>query len=376
MTKREAWHHFRENYVKQIGQKQLMAAEAYFQSHLEELADGFLNSFRAICRQVLVFQEKQLKGPLGYIHYSWLRTQLLEQDYRVLIETYDGNWYLDRRECVAEYDAAWLWRFWGDCVAELESKRQPYLDQITAADLELIARREVAKYGQYLVSLARYALNRAELEPEYGALVKEAECEVRVGEYQDLSEVVLKTDTRPKESREIKRWLARKTDLEYSYEVLRSLDLSRGDYEGLDLRYCDLRECDFSDCNLQNAFLLGTKFASSCLDRADLRGALLYEADFSHCSLKAANLSETEGPAGPLPGPEWQTPGFRGINFQAADLTGAVFGDAVLAGADFRDAVVTETDFNGAALQEALFTVAARQQVRLTKKQRAQVRWE
>jgi uncharacterized protein YjbI with pentapeptide repeats len=376
MNKSEALQHFQKNYVKPIGQKQLLAVETYFQDHLEELAAGFRDSFQAICRHAQAMQTRNSKGPIGYLHYSWLRTKLLGQDYRVLSEAYDGNWYLDRRECLLEYDTAWLWRFWAEFAAELEQKRRPYLDQITAADLELITRREVSKYGQYLVSLARYALNRVELGPEYQAIAKEPECEVRVGEYRDLSEIVRKTDTRSKDLQAIRRWLAEKAGLDYCYEVFSNLDLSQGDYEGLDLRYCDLRECDLSDSNLQNTTLLGTNLADSRLDRAQLQGALLYEADLHNCSLRNADFSESEGPAGPLPGPEWQAPGFRGVNFAAADLTDTVFRDVLLPGADFRGAILERTDFCGADLQGALFTAADRQQIRLTKKQSAQVRWE
>ncbi|HEY8463778.1 MAG TPA: pentapeptide repeat-containing protein [Bacillota bacterium] len=375
MTRTAALQHFQANYVKGISQAKLLAVEAYFRQHREELAVDFINSFQAICHQAQTMQRQQAKGKIAYVHYSWLRTRILEGDYRVLIQAYDNNWYLDRRECRAEYDAGWLWRFWQEFAAELEMKRRPYLNRITGADLERIILREAVNYSLYLVNLGRWALYRYETTNGYLEIEREAEFEVRLGEYRDLSEIIFKADHRAKDSREIRNWLAEKTPFEYCYEVLRGLNLEAGDYEGLDLRFCDLRECNLSRSNLQNTILLGVKMAGSRLDGANLQGALIYEADFSKSSLRTADFSEAEGPFGLMTGSEWQRPGFDRISFREADLTGAVFKDCQLQGADFRGARLEKVDFEGANLHEALFYSTDRQSVKLTRRQMAEICW-
>ena len=53
-----------------------------------------------------------------------------------------------------------------------------------------------------------------------------------------------KEDTRVKDAKEVKEWF-QKLRTQICINVFKNLDLSQGDYEGIDLRYCDLRGSDF-----------------------------------------------------------------------------------------------------------------------------------
>lgn len=375
MTRTEALQHFYENDVEESSNQTLLALDEFYHEHREELLPEFLESMGRICQKILLLQKKESKGKIGFIHYSMLRTAIAAQSYRYLMEAYDGSWYLDTSECLADYDASWAFTFLDQLGKELEQQRRVYLNRVIAADVKKIILQQAEKFNCYVVKLIRYGMNQAVLLQEFQEIAKETEFEVRVGEYFDLSEIVYKQDIREKNARTVKRLLETKLDDEYAYEVLQRLDLSNGRYDGVDLRYADLRGSNLSGAVLSESVLVGTRFAEGFLDNVDLSRAVIYEADFSGSKLRGALLRETEGAAG-LPKGNWRRPGFEGVNFSGADLEGADLTGANLRGADFRGANLSRVNFEGASLEGARFLKGEFKSIGLDEEQSALVVWE
>ncbi len=55
----------------------------------------------------------------------------------------------------------------------------------------------------------------------------------------------------------------------HTYESLENLDLSQGDYEGIDLRYAVVSGSDFSNSIMKDCILIGTKFNNSNLNNVE-----------------------------------------------------------------------------------------------------------
>lgn len=375
MTRTEALRHFNENEVAESCNQTLLALDKFYHEHREELVPDFLESMGRLCRKIKQIQEKKVKGKIGFIHYSMLRTAIIDQSYRYLTEAHDRSWYLDTVECMADYNADWAFGFLNSLAKELERKRRVYFNRIIASDIQKIVLRQAERFNCYVVKLIRHGMNQAELLPEFREIDKEPEFEVRVGEYFDLNEIVYKQDTREKNSQTVKRWLERKLDNEYAYEALQRLDLSNGRYEGIDLRYADLRGSRLSGADLSGSVLVGTRFDKGHLEKANLSNAIVYEANFSGCNLQGASLAEVEGASG-LPDGVWQRPGFDGVNFNGADLKGADLTGANLKGADFRGADLAGVNFNGARLAGARFLERESGNINLGEEQSRLVIWE
>ncbi|HYH02473.1 MAG TPA: pentapeptide repeat-containing protein [Bacillota bacterium] len=376
MNHAEVLRRFQDEVVQKRSLEQLRALESYFQSNREQLARDLGECYRKFCGQIYRMQRQAAKAAVAYIQFSLLRTAILEQHYFFLIEAYDRRWYLDRQECLAEYDVTWAFRFLNHLAVGLEEARKQYSGQITTADVEQIILAEAGKYLRYVVAVARMAIPEVAQSREYHELNREEQLEVRVGEYKDLSEVVYKEDRRVKAAQQVRKWLAAKLDHAYSYEVFRGLDLAGGDYRGVDLRYADLHQCSLAGSCLKDTVLAGVKLAGSNLEQADLSETILYEADLRRCNLKKACLHNVAGASGLIDlTEEWQGPGFQSVCFQEADLTGADLSGADLRGADFRGACLTGVNFEQTRLTGAVFDRSHQQLFGLIPEQVREISW-
>ncbi len=372
----EAWQQFVDEDVAKKSQEALFALEAYFQTEKETLVQDFVDAIRRICLNIKDMQAKGTKGKIGYITFSMLRTELLEGKNLYLIEASDSNWFFDRKECVAVYDATWAFQFLRKLEGELEQERLRYMNAIPIPYIGKIKLQEAVKFHKYVVSLARYAMPFAVTTSEFQDIEIEEELEIRVGEYMDASEVVYKKDARVKNSASIKAWLEETAKDEYAYEVFANLDLSCGKYKGIDLRFADMRQCNLQESNLSNSLLVGVKFAGSDLVKCNFSYSLIQEADFRWCNLQGARFQGAEGYRGLWNRSAWEMPGFLEVNFTGANLQGADFTDANLKGAIFVGANLENATFTGANLDQAVFSIEDADHIRLDDTQRKNVIWK
>lgn len=377
MDKAEALAHFEENYVQAKLIEKLLQTEEYFRSHQDELADEFLRSVGAIGMKINLMQSKGEIGKVGYINYGMLRSSILDRSPIYRINVYNKEWYFDReqKECQGEYDGNSVFRFLDELETELDEPRKRYFGAISPVDLELVKLREAAKFNQFIIHLAGYALNKGDSIEELSNIAKEEEFEVRVGEYYDLSEVVYKEDTRGKGSEAVKEWLEDKHEDQYVAAVLKNLDLSGGDYGGIDLRRVDFSGSRLRQCGLQECLLIKAGFRKCLLNDTDFSGAMIHDADFSGANLKGAAFFGAEGSRGIREALISGIYSLSGVNFAGANLTETDFRYANLPGADFRNANFQNTDFQGANLKNARFSESDLEQVDFTEEQRESVVW-
>jgi hypothetical protein len=378
MKRAEAWEHFVTNYAQPAARKKIMALEEYFGQHQEELIAEFLESFREICLKIKAMQSVGAKGKIACITYSMLRTAILDRRPVYLVEAFNKEWFLDPVECQTRYPAGWAFQFLDQLGPELaEQLKSLYLHQIDRTKPERYLLQESEKYHQYVIRLARYAVDQVAQLPEFQAIEKEAEFAIRVGEYLDESEVVYKEIPRITDPVAIKaRFEADDKRLAYTYKVFTDLNLPRGDYWGIKLDYADLRGSNLSESQMQYSNLTGAKFERGSLAESDLTGAWIYEANFGECNLRGANLTEVCGAAVVLEVVGWWCPGFQPVNFRGAKLEGANFKDARLHGANFSGANLRNANFEGADLENAVFAKADSEHLNLDEVQRRGIIWE
>jgi hypothetical protein len=161
MKRAEAWEHFVTSYAQPGNNQKLLALEYYFQRNLDELIAELLESLRKICLKIRAMQLANEKGKIACITYSMLRTTLLDQQPVYLVEAFDKEWFLDPAECQVKYQAGWAFEFLNQLEAELAEKlKSSYLYQIDRTKLERYKLQEAEKYHQYVIHLARYAVDR------------------------------------------------------------------------------------------------------------------------------------------------------------------------------------------------------------------------
>jgi hypothetical protein len=375
MNRKEAWAHFSENYAQANSLEKILQFEDEYWLRRDEFVPEFLESFRQICLKISPMQLNKEKAKISRITYSILRTGIVERQPAYLVEASDKDWFLDFVACHAKYHPAWAFRNLYQLEMELAPKAKLYLDQIKPSQLERHLLQEAGKYHRYVVSFIRYAMPQAIKLPEFQAIQKEPQFTVRVGEYLDISEIVYREDHRVKDSAAAKTWMQSYDGLAYAYEVFANLDLSGGDYWGINLKYADLRGSNLAQSQMQFCTLTGAKLNQGSLAGSDLSESLIFEADFGECDLRGADFTKTQGAAGISDRANWVQPGFEAVNFRGANLEGANFQNADLRGAIFSEAHLLNVNFAGASLTNAVFPKEASEYLNLTEEQRRQIIW-
>lgn len=366
MDRVEALELFINEHVKKLSLEKILKLEEYYQNNKENLKKDFLKTFIDICKKT------QNKEEIGYITYSMLRTNLIEDNNTYLVEISDETWFLDGKKYISEYNVNFAFKFLNELEKELKELRKPYT-KIKDFDIEKLILQEASKYNEYIISLARYSLKDIENVEDFSNLKLNKEFEVRVGEFRDITETVFKKDIRKKDSILIKEFFEEKDpDDTYSYEIYKNLNLRNGDYSDNDFRYSDFRKSDLSKSNMKNCILTGVDFRECKLEKVDFRDSYIYEANFENADLKGSNFSRSTGYKGLLQGflkEKWTMPGFEKVNFKNSNLENVKFKNADLKGVVFKGANLKGTSFQGADLREAIFSKDDKNIISLSEKQ-------
>ncbi|CAH1202470.1 hypothetical protein PAECIP111893_01797 [Paenibacillus plantiphilus] len=373
MVKEESLLHFAEHVVKPTRIDALLKLEAYYRSNRDELKGAFLNIFSNWCRTLQHSQQRGMKGPIGHITFSMLRTEIAEGRGIYLAEATDASWFLDRHPLRTMYDASWAYRFLEEMIVEVERSSRSYMGLINRVELERVKLQEAVYFHQYVTVLIRHAMSEASEIAEFAGLDKEEQLEVRVGEYLDHSEAVYKEDRRTHDSAAVRAWLSEKKEYEHAYSVYQGLDLSNGDYAGVDYQYALFRDTNAANSRFAASMLLGTRWEGCQLSNVDFTLSMIHGAEFSDCNLSGAVFRAAQGAAG-LPNPtSWEMPGFEAVRFIRSDLTGADFTGANLRGAMFTGASIENAVFTDAVLQGVDFSGVDLSGVQFTDSQLASI---
>lgn len=304
MKRFEAIEHFSDNYVLKIREKKLKELNSFYESNKDILAQGMLDAFKSICKKAERLQQEGIKDNIAHISFSLLRIRILEKRHNYLLDAYSDLYYLDKTDCTLEYDAAWVYKYLDEFMEELEQSRKLYMNKVLKPDIERIMFKEISYYNDYVVNLARLVIPEAVKLDEYIGLKKEEVVDISVGEYKASRSLVYKEDRRVKNSGDIKSWLEGKYEYGYRNEILKDLDLSAGDYEGVDLAYSDFTASNLTGSSFKNALLSravlcntnleGVNFENADLTCCDLRGAILKNVNFNKANLKGAMVTGSD----------------------------------------------------------------------------------
>lgn len=342
MRREEALEHFIENYVKVKSVEKQKKLDDYYEKNKDELSLNFIESFKQLCLKIKEIQAISRKGKIAYIVCSMLRTNIIFGVNKYLLEAFNKLMYFEKNECKVEYDVDWAFRFLDEFEEELLQNSKLYINKITKADIERLKLKEAVLYNERIERLVRYAMPKVAMTQEFKDIQKEDILEVSVGEYRSLRKLVYKESIRSKDSKEIKYWLEQKYEFEYTYEVLRELELSDGDYGGIDISYGDFGKSNISRSNMKKNILIGTKFCESLLEEVDFTESVATEAVFDSADLKRASFKGAK---------------VEGASFKNANLEGVCFEGTDLSYSDMTGANMVNANFKGALLKGTIFDI-------------------
>ncbi len=178
---------FKEKYVKNRYKEELKSILENYNEHKDNIKEELTSKFDSVCKEAILFQEKDLKGEIKYIYFSMLRTRLLEDKGEWRIDLYDEKWFLDKEECSINIDLNFIYEPLFEHMKELSEKKREYLRTIKEKDIEDIKLKEANKYNNVALNIIRGILNSFLECASYREMKKKEDIVIMAGEYMDAA---------------------------------------------------------------------------------------------------------------------------------------------------------------------------------------------
>lgn len=363
MNKEQALQHLYNHVFQSALEERISALEHFYIQNNKRLVEQFIESFRDICLCIQSLQKRGLKDPIGFIHYSMLRTSVLNGTHTYLVEAYSDRWYGDQIECDSRYNAGWAFQDIPSLFQLLEERRKVYMGAIHSADIEYMVLKELPYFCQFVTAIARKAMPDAVQLQEFKEIEKASRLFVRVGEFKDMSEEVILIDQVEKDANLVRLRLMSNQNTTCACENFTGLRLSHINVKEKDLCYADFSGSDLTASVFQACALVGTRWIRCILRHADFSHSLVCDADFRNCDLRESSFykaSDTGAGEG-----LYRHPGLLGVDFTNANLEGANFAHSAMYGANF----------HGANLNHAIFLESDRGRFGLSEEQISSICW-
>ncbi len=354
MKREEALQHFMDECVSVHVSRLQEKVDRQFRQEKEKLLQPIIDALEQLFANIRDQQEQEKLAPVGFIHFSLLRTSLLENKCTYLLEAYGETWYYDWVECTAQYEAEWLSEAIIDLQKTLEKERKPYLS-IQAADIRGIIQQTVTLFHQYIIQLVRYLFRyQQECVPEID--FQRTVClRFRVGEYKGFSEDVAVIDERERVEKNLLAWLEKEeTDKSYTFENFSNLQLQQKHFNQIDFSYANFNGSDLEGASLKRSVCMGTSFVDCRLVHVDFSYAVIQDADFRNANLAGADFTHAQGKTLMLSDDEVAC--YLGTDFSNANLENARFEFAQIAGANFTGANLKGATFFKRDQEKCLFS--------------------
>lgn len=265
--------------------------DEYVKSNFDKLVEDFLESFCSYCDKIYKMQQQGKKGAVCYIHFSVLRTNILLRKHEIRLDAYDENWYMDLEECSGSYAAGEIYSYldeYGELLEELR-RESPGMVSLAKAQERIFSESRI--YLFYVAELIRAGMKKA-VQTEAYQRIRRGDCfVVCIGGFLDKFDILYKEDHRVKDSREVRRYLESEKRTVYSYEICENLDLSKGNYEGLEFQYSSFAGCDFTGGSWNKSRLLFCNFQNTILKDAKMEGMKIFDTDFSGAKLENVSFA-------------------------------------------------------------------------------------
>lgn len=349
---------FRNEY-NEIKNQSLLAVNAYYFSHMEELTASFGESLKAACERVMEMQEQGYPD-VEYMEITLLRTRLMEHQYRVPILVYGTEWYADLGQAqVGEMDAGGIFSFYETMIQAAASLVKKYRTKLPERMLETCMCSAAELFWNYV----EMACRRAVMGFTPNGMGITEEFRIRACEYMGYGSVCRRYT--PEMTRnQMKKWFDKKEEEEYRFRDYRGHDFSGWDFSGLNLTGCDFSGCTLDGCSFEHADLTGAWFCGSSMKEVNAADAWLPGAKFDGANLQEA-VFEGAYSSCKINDQLWLRP----------DNEWASFTGCCLKSADFSFSAIECADFTGADLEGAIFNDAHRDYYQMDERQRERAKF-
>ncbi|MDE7271757.1 MAG: pentapeptide repeat-containing protein [Lachnospiraceae bacterium] len=272
--------------------------------------------------------KKQGKESVSFLYFSFLKVDLLERKYRLMLHGLDTQWYLDEDPVEVYVDAGDLLHpldaLWND----LAEAGQGYGGAVNSYDIQNMVFDQMPVLDCAVSQVLRYRLREWEKKGIFESVVLSPSWLLKWGQYRDQTEMLIRTERVEKEegvwNEELARARRKPDQMVFSYWY-------KGTYQDssprdLDMRFITFEESSIKKVDFQNCNMEGSRFVRCTLTDCTFEGCNLWGADFrgcrfEHTSFDGAELTAAVFPAESVP--------FLGISAEQLQVIGLDRGEEV-----------------------------------------------
>lgn len=299
MTRTEALEHFRL-YVNTLWKDYEIHFWEALQKNKDTLEHIVQNGFLRLEQQIQQADKKEIV----HFQFSLLRIDLLQNQYTVLLQASNVDWYLDEETISVSLDIGILFETLNYLRDELFSESKKYVGKVNKYDVQELVSEKIMAISPLIAHTLRFILRDIEQNKSFQMIPKADFWVIRWGEYRDQSEIILQVDhyEKTKEDWEnaLKEIVQKEDSLIYSFWY--RLEVKEGYLKNKQLHFIGFEESHLENINFESSAILGARFKKCYLKNCSFKGALLKYSDF-------------------------RTSHFENVDFSDANLTDAIFSE-------------------------------------------------
>lgn len=267
--------------------------------HAENLEELVEKAMKLLGDQMV----KQGKEYVCFMYFSFLKTDLINRNYRLHLHGLDISWYMDNNPAEVYVDVKELFTPFDELWDDLIQANQGYGVSVNDYDIRNLLFDELTIIDNMICQILRYRLRNWEKKGIFDLVTRSPYWILRWGEYRDQSEILIQTDRVEKEpgvwKEELSKAARRPENLVFSYWY-------KGIYENRTIQDMDMRFVTFEDSTIQNIVfhncnLEGSRFPGSKLVGCSFEGCNLWGADFRECTFEQTSFAGAELTAAVFP---------------------------------------------------------------------------
>lgn len=170
-------------------QEDLKIMEQEFPLHREQITASLAGALTGICQQGYELQQTTNKGPAAYLCISFLRTNLLDDNWQYRLDLYDERFYQDSIECTESWELDFIWQLLQRRMNQfMETIRYSlYANKIRSYHITQIRQTMAEQYQQAAILLTGTIIPETVQQLDTAGINLAAVVTLLMGEYQDYS---------------------------------------------------------------------------------------------------------------------------------------------------------------------------------------------
>ncbi|MEW8956322.1 pentapeptide repeat-containing protein [Clostridium sp.] len=323
MNRKEALEHYKLNQAKSLIEECEKNFNINLRDNEEKIKAMLIEGIKSVDKKAKKVQELHDDYRLYVLQFEFLRTNIINETYKILIHGYNGLWYLDDNSVYEEIDLLFIFEPFIILKEKLLKAKKSYLGKVNNYDIQEIIFNLASKcYNQMCDNSRIWMWNLDEEEWIKESSLWDAYL-IKWGEYQSKSETIFSMDNREKKVEDI---------LEFKKKPKEKMPFVYSVWKDSILKDADLSEEDLLFINFKNSKLINMDFTKSNIIKGQFKNTEVVNCRFNHSllvgsSFENAIIKETSFESSNLTNLDFRKATFNKVSFENAIVEGAIFSE-------------------------------------------------